>query len=243
MSLRAEKRRQEREQAKKIRRYLRPPMYIGNKSTEELAADLGLKKEELEEWTEMRSRELEELYQKRYNALVDEYNESLKKGNEQYNRNLRQFEKDLKKEFSEREEAMITAFNRKLLESENYICLINILIAIMTVHNTWGYTKAIGRYLDNWNETNDELKKTGARKMLEKVNEDFGLDLAFDSFEIEEFIKKCEKKNITEVEEYLGIKKPGLSDLKTEGCFPSEEPGQRQQKRQKKPQKAAGSLQ
>ena len=84
-------------------------------------------------------------------------------------------------------------FNDRLYEAENYIALTNILISCIAIHMTWGYTKAIDRFVKNLNSASNYVKRYGVPKVLAQVNKEYGTEFEFDSFDIIEFIEKAEE--------------------------------------------------
>lgn len=91
-------------------------------------------------------------------------------------------------------------FNEKLRDAENYVAFTNVLISCMAIHMTWGYTKAIGKFIDNLNPAMEFVKRTGVRKTYEIIEKEYGHFLEFDDFEVEDFIRRAEDavKNKTE---------------------------------------------
>lgn len=85
-------------------------------------------------------------------------------------------------------------FNDRLYEAEGYVSLANIVISCIAIHMTWGYTKAIGRFIANMNPAKDYVKRIGVRKALEQVHKEYDLDFEFDHFDIEDFIRRAEEE-------------------------------------------------
>ena len=146
---RAERRRQERERGKKKTR-LPAPLYLANKTAQQMAEATGAKIESINAWADIQREEIAT---------------------------------ELCKEF-----------NDKLYTAENYITLANLLITIKSLNKTWGFTKSIQRFMENWNIAKEEVTRQGIEKTMIQVNREYGLDLEFDSFDIENFIKECEEK-------------------------------------------------
>ena len=96
----------------------------------------------------------------------------------------------------EQRRAFVKDFNSKLEQAEDFIGLANILISVKAINLTWGYKKAVKNYIDNLNKAHEIISQMGVRTAFKKLNEEYGLDLEFDSFEIEDFIKDCGKLNI-----------------------------------------------
>lgn len=84
-------------------------------------------------------------------------------------------------------------FNDRLYEAEGYVSLANIIVSCIAIHMSWGYTKAIGRFISNINPPRDYVKRIGVRKAFEQCCKDYDLDLEFDHFDIEDFIKRAEE--------------------------------------------------
>ena len=85
-------------------------------------------------------------------------------------------------------------FNDRLYEAEGYVSLANIIISCIAIHMTWGYTKAIGRFISNLNPARGYVKRIGVRKALEQVRKEYDLDFEFDHFDIEDFIRRAEEE-------------------------------------------------
>lgn len=84
-------------------------------------------------------------------------------------------------------------FNDRLYEAEGYVSLANIIVSCIAIHMSWGYTKAIGRFISNINPARDYVKRIGVKKAFEQCCKDYDLDLEFDHFDIEDFIKRAEE--------------------------------------------------
>ena len=204
MSLRAEMRRQARMDAKQLRDADR---------LIEVAKKAGVEFDELQSW---KAREYQKMrneiqnvvaakFAKEYAALLDEYNRRLKEQEKEYNRILDERTKIIAEDIMK---DLIKDFNEQSYKAENWICLVNILITCLAIHKAWGYKGGIRKFLDKWNFAKDELNTIGVKAAMEKVNS-FGLDLEFDSFEVEDFIKKCADLDVNGVMEYVDTKAGG----------------------------------
>ena len=49
---------------------------------------------------------------------------------------------------------------------------------------TWGYTKANQRFLENLNPAKEYLERNGVEKVYKELNEQMGIELEFDSMDI-----------------------------------------------------------
>ena len=198
MSLRAELRRQQKEDAKTIRE---------TDKLAEVARRFGVKFDELATWkkrereimaSEIRNSVAAE-YMKVANAMVDDYNTKLEMQKNEYNRLL-----DLREERAIEE--LTAEFSERLNQAENLCCLVNILITCLALNKTWGYKKGIEKFMQHWDAALDEIEEAGVKAVLEKVN-GFGLDFEFDTFEIEDFIKACGEMDVKGVMKYLDYDK------------------------------------
>lgn len=72
----------------------------------------------------------------------------------------------------------------KILKAEDYITVSNILCSMWAIHETWGYTKAIQRYVDNYNTSVQKLNEMGVRAMYEELRRITGVEIEFDSMDL-----------------------------------------------------------
>lgn len=133
--------------------------------------------------------ELAAVYQKRYEELGKEYQKRLEDGNVRLNDILDKRTEEIRNEVGEE---CVKSFNEVIRITDNYICLVNSLRMLKAIHDTWGYTKALHRFLENYDKTVDYMGEVGVKATLDEVN-GYGLDLEFDSFEIEEFLQLTKK--------------------------------------------------
>ena len=68
--------------------------------------------------------------------------------------------------------------------AEDYIAVANILISLLAIKMTWGYTKANQRFLENLNPAKEYLERNGVEKVYKELNEQMGIELEFDSMDI-----------------------------------------------------------
>ena len=209
MSLRAELRRRQRESAKEAKS---PIMGFGQIGTlKDLAEHYGMTVDDLMAWKEKERQiiwkeandKLGEEYQKRYSEAVDDLNKVVMRNADL----LREaYELQLNAETAEIRKIAVTEcirdFNDRLYEAENWICLVNVLISLTSIHKAWGYKAGLKKFIERWDAAKEELNSDGARATLEKVN-GYGLDLEFDTFEIEDFIKACGEMDVEGVMKYL----------------------------------------
>lgn len=71
-----------------------------------------------------------------------------------------------------------------ILKAEDYITVSNILCSMWAIHETWGYTKAIQHYLDNYNAAVQKLNDTGVQNMYQELHKITGAEIEFDSVDI-----------------------------------------------------------
>lgn len=72
----------------------------------------------------------------------------------------------------------------KILKAEDYITVSNILCSMWAIHETWGYTKAIQRYIDNYNASVQKLNEMGVQAMYEELRRITGVEIEFDSVDL-----------------------------------------------------------
>ena len=174
MSLRAEKRRQQREAEKRaaktvknlalltgqneddIRPLVTPDM-VANFPAGKIASLTGTKVETLNWWIKAREKELFEYCEK----------ETIKTAQE------------------------------KLYLAENHIAFINIMISLLAIKMTWGFTKANNRWLKNLNAASDFIKRYGVKYTYDMLVKEMDIgELEFDSFDIEEELEMGEAKEL-----------------------------------------------
>lgn len=89
---------------------------------------------------------------------------------------------------SAREKEMFEGFRKesqeKLCKAEDYIAVGNILISLFAIKMTWGFTKANQRFIENLNAAKNYLEKIGIEKAYEQVKNEMGIELEFDSIDI-----------------------------------------------------------
>jgi hypothetical protein len=95
----------------------------------------------------------------------------------------------------EQRKAFVKEFNNKLHEAEDFVGLANILISCKAINLTWGFKKAIAKYVENLNKAHEYVRNNGIRKTFDEFNKEYALDLEFDSFSIEDFIAGCDHLN------------------------------------------------
>lgn len=94
----------------------------------------------------------------------------------------------LKTYLSAREKEILDAATHeaqeKLWKAEDYIAVANILISLLAIKMTWGFTKANQRFLENINPAKEYLERNGVQKVYEELHKDMGIELEFDSMDI-----------------------------------------------------------
>lgn len=73
---------------------------------------------------------------------------------------------------------------KKLWKAEDYVAVANILISLVAIKMTWGFTKANQRFLDNINPAKVYLERNGVQKVYEQLHKEMGIELEFDSIDI-----------------------------------------------------------
>lgn len=72
----------------------------------------------------------------------------------------------------------------KLWKAEDYIAVANILISLLAIKMTWGYTKANQRFLENLNPAKEYLERNGVEKVYQELHKQMGIELIFDNMDI-----------------------------------------------------------
>ena len=60
----------------------------------------------------------------------------------------------------------------------------NILITLVAIKMTWGYTKANQRLLENYNAATEYVSRNGIEKTYQELQKQMGIELEFDSMDI-----------------------------------------------------------
>lgn len=81
-------------------------------------------------------------------------------------------------------EGFTKEFQEKLFKAEDYIAVANILISLLAIKMTWGFTKANQRFIDNINPATEYLNRNGVQKVYRELSEQMGINLEFDSMDI-----------------------------------------------------------
>lgn len=71
-----------------------------------------------------------------------------------------------------------------ILKAEDYITVSNILCSMWAIHETWGYTKSIQRFIDNYNAASQTLNKMGVQGMYNMLHEMTGVEIEFDNVDL-----------------------------------------------------------
>lgn len=98
---------------------------------------------------------------------------------------LMQREEELRKElYKEISEELISESQEKLWKAEDYIAVTNVLISLFAIKKTWKFTKANQRFLENLNSAMEYVEKIGVEKAYQEAKETMGIELEFDSMDI-----------------------------------------------------------
>ena len=71
-----------------------------------------------------------------------------------------------------------------ILKAEDYITVSNILCSMWAIHETWGYSKSIQRFIDNYNVASQALNKMGVQGMYNMLHEMTGVEIEFDNVDL-----------------------------------------------------------
>ena len=72
----------------------------------------------------------------------------------------------------------------KLFKAEDYIAVANVLISLLAIKMTWGFTKANQKFLENLNPAKDYLERNGVDKVYQELHKQMGIELLFDNMDI-----------------------------------------------------------
>ena len=98
---------------------------------------------------------------------------------------LMQLEEEMRKElYKEISEELISESQEKLWKAEDYIAVANVLISLFAIKKTWKFTKANQRFLENLNSAMEYVEKIGVEKAYQEAKEIMGIELEFDSMNI-----------------------------------------------------------
>ena len=98
---------------------------------------------------------------------------------------LMQREEELRKElYKEISEELISESQEKLWKAEDYIAVANVLISLFAIKKSWKFTKANQRFLENLNSAMEYVEKIGVEKAYQEAKETMGIELEFDSMDI-----------------------------------------------------------
>lgn len=84
----------------------------------------------------------------------------------------------------EMREALIKKSQEKLWKAEDYIAVANVLISLFAIKKTWGFTKSNQRFLENLNSAKEYIEEVGIEKAYQEAKETMGIELEFDSMDI-----------------------------------------------------------
>ena len=72
----------------------------------------------------------------------------------------------------------------KLFKAEDYIAVANVMISLLAIKMTWGFTKANQKFLENLNPAKDYLERNGVEKVYQELHKQMGIELLFDNMDI-----------------------------------------------------------
>ena len=98
---------------------------------------------------------------------------------------LMQREEEMRKElYKEISEELVSESQEKLWKAEDYIAVANVLISLFAIKKTWKFTKSNQRFLENLNSAMEYVEKIGVEKAYQEAKETMGIELEFDSVNI-----------------------------------------------------------
>lgn len=77
-------------------------------------------------------------------------------------------------------DAVIREAQEKLSRAEDYIAIINILVSLYAIKMTWDFTKANGRFLNNYNAARSYVDRVGAAKAYEQIKREMDIEIEFE---------------------------------------------------------------
>lgn len=83
-----------------------------------------------------------------------------------------------------REDEMLAHARELLGKAEDYIAVANLLASCYAIHNTWGYTLSIQRFLENFNDAMDQVDSMGAVGAYEEAHKNWKIEIGFDDIDI-----------------------------------------------------------
>lgn len=83
-----------------------------------------------------------------------------------------------------REEEIMEDARKMLYKAEDYISVANVMTTLYAINKTWGYTKSIRRFLDNYNDAMNLVDEMGVREAYEKAHQEWGIEIEFDDMDI-----------------------------------------------------------
>lgn len=81
-------------------------------------------------------------------------------------------------------EQLIKESQEKLWKAEDYIAVANILISVIAIKKAWGFKKANQNFIDKITEAEKYVEKVGVEVAYKEIKEEMGLQIEFDSFDI-----------------------------------------------------------
>ena len=70
------------------------------------------------------------------------------------------------------------------MESRRLYCCGNILISVIAIKKAWGFKKANQNFIDKITEAEKYVEEIGVEAAYKEVQEEMGLQIEFDSFDI-----------------------------------------------------------
>ena len=102
------------------------------------------------------------------------------------------------------EKETIKTAQEKLWRAENHIMFINILISLLAIKMTWGFTKANIKWLQNLNAASDFVKRYGVKYTYDMLVKEMNLgELEFDSFDVYEELRLGEAEEFWKDEQII----------------------------------------
>ena len=74
----------------------------------------------------------------------------------------------------------------------------NVLAAVISINKTWGFTKSINRFLENFTSSMDYIQKVGYRQAYKEVHDKWDITIEFDDEELNREMTGESKRGLLE---------------------------------------------
>ena len=84
----------------------------------------------------------------------------------------------------EYEEFYTKESQKKLWKAEDYIAVANVLISLIAIKMSWGFTKSCAKFIKNLNPAKEYIERNGVENTYLELKKLMEIDIAFDSMDI-----------------------------------------------------------